>query len=110
MRSHFLKGDDMNYRCLCSLIILILTSYSFPLPAIAQLNTNCVVSILNRTVAVQQDGSWVLPNIPAGFGLVRARATCVENGLTKSGQSEYFTISANRMNAIVPIQLGNVEP
>jgi hypothetical protein len=76
----------------------------------AQLNPNCVVSVLNRTVQVSADGTWVLPNIPAGFGLVRARATCVNNGVTTSGQSALFTIAANRMNAIPPITLGPTTP
>jgi hypothetical protein len=72
-----------------------------------QLNENCTVSILNRTVRVNPDGSWVLPNIPANLGQVRARATCVENGVTTSGESDFFTISANRMNAVLPIKLGS---
>ena len=44
-------------------------------PASAQLNENCVVSVLNRNVQARADGTWVLPNIPANFGSVRARAT-----------------------------------
>lgn len=79
-------------------------------PALAQLNQNCVVAVLNRTVQVNADGSWILPNIPAGFGPVRARATCVNNGTTTSGQSDLFTITANRMNAIPPIPLGATTP
>ena len=43
----------------------------------AQLNEHCTVSVLNRTVPVNPDGSWVLPNVPANLGQVRARATCV---------------------------------
>ncbi len=74
------------------------------------LNQNCVVSVLNRNVQVNADGTWILPNVPAGFGRVRARATCVENGVTRSGESDFFTISANRMNAITPIILGSTTP
>ena len=33
-------------------------------PASAQLNENCVVSVLNRNVQARADGTWVLPNIP----------------------------------------------
>ena len=61
------------------------------LPLAAQLNENCVVSVLNRNVSVNPDGTWVLPNIPANFGQVRARATCVQNGVTQSGQSNFFS-------------------
>lgn len=70
------------------------------------LNQNCIVSVLNRNTPVNPDGTWILPNIPAGFGLVRARATCVNSGVTTSGQSNLFTIVANRMNAIPPILIG----
>ena len=55
--------------------------------ALAQLNEHCTVSVLNRNVRVNPDGSWVLPNVPANLGQVRARATCVENGVTTSGES-----------------------
>ena len=67
--------------------LLVLCAYSLPgvglTPLVGQLNQNCVVSVLNRTVAVREDGTFVLPNVPAGFGQVRARATCVENGQTR---------------------------
>src|SRR5712691_6385483 len=61
----------------------------------ATLNEHCIVSVLNRSAKVQADGSWVLPNVPSNIGRVRVRATCVENGITRSGQSEYFTITRN---------------
>lgn len=76
----------------------------------AQLNQNCIVSVLNRNVQVSSDGNWTLPNIPAGFGQVRARATCINGGVTTSGQSDLFTLIANRTNAIPQIPLGNTTP
>ena len=72
----------------------------------AQLDENCTVSVLNRTVRVNPDGTWVLPNIPANFGQIRARATCVRNGVTTSGESEFFTIPSNGSVNIPPIVLG----
>src|SRR5205085_8575231 len=41
------------------------------------------------------DGSWVLPNVPANFGFVRARVTCIVDGRTISGESDPFLIPAN---------------
>ena len=79
-------------------------------PAFAQLNENCVVSVLNRNVSVNADGTWVLPNIPANFGQVRARATCVQNGVTQSGQSDFFTLPSNGSVTLPPIQLGATTP
>ena len=100
-----------NLRILKKILLLIAGFGVGTSPACAQqLDQNCVVSVLNRTVQVNADGSWQLPNIPAGFGLVRARATCVEGGTTTFGQSDFFSIQANRMNAIPPILLGNTTP
>jgi hypothetical protein len=79
-------------------------------PAAAQLNENCVVSVLNRNVSVNPDGTWVLPNIPANFGQVRARATCVQNGVTQSGQSDFFLLPANGSVTLPPIKLGATTP
>jgi hypothetical protein len=61
----------------------------------AQLNDSCTVSAFNRTAPVQADGVWVLPDVPANLGPVRVRATCVENGTVRSGQSGLMTIPAN---------------
>ena len=55
-----------------AMLILIASNCAY-----AQLNQNCTVCVLNRCVRANADGSWVLPNIPAGFGQVKARATCV---------------------------------
>lgn len=94
-------------RALWMLLLTVLTAS----PAVAQLNENCVVSILNRTAQVRPDGSWRIDNVPANFGLVRARATCVENGVTRSGQSEYFNVQANTVNGFdAEIVLGAVDP
>ncbi len=78
--------------------------------AFGQLNQNCTVSVLNRTVIANADGSWVLPNIPANFGPVKARATCVQNGLTTFGESAFFTVPANNAVNLPDIRLGNTTP
>src|SRR5215213_588449 len=76
----------------------------------SQLNQDCMVSVLNRTVRVNADGSWVLPNVPANFGQVKARATCVRNGVTSSGESDYFTIPANGTVNLPTIVMGSTTP
>ncbi len=78
------------------------------LPAHAQipLDENCVVSILNRSARVQEDGFWRLDNVPVDFGPTRARATCVVDGETLSGQSDFFELTANQgngFNADIPV-------
>lgn len=75
------------------------------------LDENCTISILNRTVRVREDGSWRIDNIPANLGRVRARATCVIDGVTVSGQSGFFNIEANVVNGFSgDIPLGVVAP
>lgn len=78
--------------------------------ALAQLNQNCTVSVLNRTVPVAPDGTWVLPNVPANFGQVKARATCVQNGATVFGESAFFTVPPNGAVNLPPITLGTATP
>jgi hypothetical protein len=85
-----------------------------PATALAQapqkLNENCIVSVLNRNTRVRPDGTWVLPNIPANFGLVRARASCIFDGQTVSGESSPFLISPNGSIDVPPIILGPTTP
>lgn len=66
----------------------------------------CTVSVLNQTANVQADGTWDIPNVPSNMGPVRARVTCVDDGETLSGASDFFTITPNRMNAIPQVELG----
>src|ERR1044072_446420 len=80
------------------------------LPLFAQLNENCTITVLNRSVQAGADGSWVLPNVPANAGLVRARATCVENGVTRSGQSDYFLVPANGLVEVAQIRFDAPTP
>ncbi len=59
------------------------------------LDQNCVINILNRTVQASADGGFSLPNVPSTMGQVRARATCIKDGITVSGQTDYFTVINN---------------
>ena len=60
------------------------------------LDENCVVSVLNRTVSAGMDGEFSLPNVPSTMGLIRARATCIREGKTLSGQTDYFAVVVNQ--------------
>ena len=94
----------MVQRQILSTTVLVL---SLSPAAMGQLNQNCTVSVLNRTVQVNPDGSWVLPNIPANFGQVKARATCIQNGQTIFGESAFFSVPANGAVNLPVITLGN---
>ena len=74
------------------------------------LDENCVVNILNRTIQVNKDGGWSMPNVPSQMGRVRARATCTKLGDTFSGESEYFNIVQNGIAQVPEIKFENIEP
>ncbi|MGB0386792.1 MAG: choice-of-anchor D domain-containing protein [Ardenticatenaceae bacterium] len=73
-----------------------------------ELDEDCIVSMLNRTSKVQADGTWRIPNIPSNFGPVRARATCIKDGVTISGQSDFAVIQRNQRTGF-NIVLGDPE-
>jgi len=105
-----MESHQQRFKILRVVLVLTWGLIAAALPACAQLNENCVVSVLNRNVSVNPDGTWVLPNIPANFGQVRARATCVQNGVTQSGQSDFFTLPTNGSVTLPPIKLGATTP
>lgn len=76
----------------------------------AQLDETCVVSALNRTAPVDADGVWVLPNVPANLGPVRLRATCVDGGGVRSGQSDFFSVPADGIVRVAEIELDDSQP
>ena len=75
-----------------------------------QLDERCTISVLNRNVRANADGSWVLPNVPANFGMVRARATCLIDGQTISGESEPFQVPPNGIVNLPDIIFGSLTP
>ncbi len=81
-----------------------------PTALMAQLDETCVVSVLNRTAPVDADGVWVLPNVPANLGQVRLRATCIEDGATRSGQSDFFTVPADGIVQVADIAFDDPQP
>ena len=75
------------------------------------LDENCVITILNRTSRVKEDGSWRVDNVPSNFGPTRARATCIVDGQTVSGASGFFVIQPNQGNGFdADIPLGAPDP
>ncbi len=78
--------------------------------AFAQLDDSCVVSALNRTAPVAADGTWVLPNVPTNLGQVRVRATCVENGVTTAGQSDFIQVPLNDVVRVPEIRFDAPQP
>src|SRR3989304_3411437 len=93
-----------------SLAIAFSLMLLLPSLSMADLNENCTVSVLNRTAQVKADGTYVIPNVPSNMGLVRVRATCGENGVTRSGQSDWITLPTNGTIDVGDIPLDAFEP
>ncbi|MES1243886.1 MAG: Ig-like domain-containing protein [Acidobacteriota bacterium] len=74
------------------------------------LDEACTVSVLNRTARVQEGGSWVLPNVPANQGPVRVRATCIKDGVTRSGQTDFVTVPPNGILEVPEISFDHPAP
>lgn len=89
-------------------LIIFVSSLAFTPNANALLNENCTVSVLNRTAQVKADGTWSLPNIPTNMGPVRFRATCIENGITHSGQTGWILVPPNGVIKVGDIPLGDI--
>ncbi|HEU4889413.1 MAG TPA: Ig-like domain-containing protein [Thermoanaerobaculia bacterium] len=82
-----------------------------PSPAQRVLDERCVVAILNRVTQVHPDGSWAVTNVPITNEKVRARATCQKNGITTTGQSEFFVVTpGSTVLENIPIDFASPKP
>ncbi len=75
------------------------------------LDDRCVVSVLNRVAQVRADGTWILRNVPTNFGPVRARATCTQDGATRTGQTDPFVVPEDgvvSVSDLFPVELAPV--
>jgi hypothetical protein len=79
------------------------------LPAIAQLDSTCTVSVLNCNARVDANGNWTINNVPAFFDAT-ARATCVGATATQSGQSSTVRVDQTVNAFDGTIQLGAAQP
>ena len=82
------------YKVALFLIFLIFGGWSFNVNA-TDINESCIVNVLNRTVQVESDGTWSMQNVPSFMGRVRARVSCLKDGVTYSGQTDYFNVIRN---------------
>jgi hypothetical protein len=91
-----------------ALMLTFVVALALTAAAAAQiLDDACTVSALNRTAPVTAAGVWVLPGVPANSGPVRVRATCVESGVTRSGESDLFLLPANGIVQVPEIRFGD---
>ena len=88
---------------LCQLLLV--------LPASAQLGQNCTAAIQNRSVQVNADGTFAIPNVPTDIGFYRVRVVCKNpDGTTSHGASSFVIFVANGNTTLSGIAFGAVAP
>ena len=77
----------------------------------AVLNEECIANILNRTVQVNRDGTFAIPNVPVPQGAFRVRVVCDRaDGTTDVGQSPFVMGIANGVTDFGPISFDATDP
>jgi hypothetical protein len=72
----------------------------------------CTANILNRSVEVNADGTFTIPNVPVDSnGIFRVRVVCKNaDGTTTEGASDFLPLVPNGQTAIPQISFGNISP
>jgi len=81
-------------RVIAALTVLVVCS-GLAIAEPAQLDENCVVTILNRNTQVSPNGNFGIANIPIPFGAFRARVVCEDKNGLRRAQSAFVTGVAN---------------
>ena len=102
-----------SFRPFTMLVLVLLLCGGVPQSSSAEplvLDQDCMVNILNRSVQGFPGGGFTMPNVPSTMGQIRARATCVRNGVTISGQTDYFSVINNATVNVGDFLTGAVNP
>lgn len=100
------------WRYLMPVIALVMIVLAASSSVAAQtLDDNCIATIANRSVQVNPNGTYAIPNIPTDVGFYRVRVICnYSDGTSAQGQSNFVTLFANGNTAIPTIAFGTVTP
>jgi hypothetical protein len=71
---------------------------------------NCQASIANRSVQVNPNGTFAIPNVPADIGFYRVRVVCKDPDSVRSGQSGFLSLVPNGETIATNIKIGEVDP
>src|SRR3977135_2932256 len=75
------------------------------------LNQNCTASIMNRTVQVNANGTFAIPDVPADLGGYRASIVCKEDdGTVRTFMSDFQSLVPNGRNVISRLTFGANQP
>lgn len=72
---------------------------------------NCTASIMNRTVQVNANGTFSIPDVPVDQGSYRVRVTCRDDdGTTRTFVSTFQKLVPNGQNSISTLAFGTNQP
>ena len=71
------------------------------------LDDSCTASALNRTAAVNPDGSFQIANVPVPFGAIRVRVVCENADGTFRGSSAFLDPIASGITTVDAITFGD---
>jgi len=71
---------------------------------------NCQASIANRSVQVNPNGTFAIPNVPADIGFYRVRVVCKDPDSVRSGQSGFLSLIPNGETIATNLKIGAVDP
>ena len=90
----------INYICVLLLALCGGSSTVYAAESTLLVDSTCTITILNRSVQARDNGSFELTNIPSFMGRVRAQATCIRDGKTLVGQSDYFEVQTGQQTEV----------
>src|SRR5258708_13181028 len=111
------RESKVRNRCLLMAAAAVLFLALAPGSGVAQvtpaptLGSNCTAMIANRSVAVNDDRTFAIPNIPTDVGFYRVRVICKNpDGTTTPGQSSFVSLRGNGNTSIPSIVFGTITP
>src|SRR5262249_9001801 len=82
-----------------------------PPPPPFAINQNCTATLLNRSIQINPDGTFAIPNVPVDQGSYRVRVLCkTPDQPTPEAASAFITLVPNGEPLIGPLTVGNVSP
>ncbi|MCB1875956.1 MAG: carboxypeptidase regulatory-like domain-containing protein [Chromatiales bacterium] len=90
-------------------ILSLITALSIPLAAVGMtLDESCTATIFNRSIRVNPDGSFAVPNVPVDGGRFRVRVSCERADGVVYGQTDLLDLVANGVTDVPQVFFGNV--
>ncbi|HEV8348494.1 MAG TPA: carboxypeptidase regulatory-like domain-containing protein [Vicinamibacterales bacterium] len=95
------RGASLMDVALVALVALVMLLAGSSPTAAQKLGSNCTASIMNRTVQVNANGTFAIPDVPVDQGSYRVRIVCKEDdGTVTTFISGFQTLVPNGHNAI----------